>query len=99
MAESTPAPAKGSTARGRRARAKLVRPTRGKIVLALVAPHFGEGIGPTLHAGLLLWLGFSATVGLVANRFSDKPLSAWLIDAGYQLTSVAIMAVVLGAWR
>lgn len=68
-------------------------------VLALVAPHFGEGVGPTLHAGLLLWLGFSATVGLIANRFSDKPLSAWLIDAGYQVTSVAIMAVVLGAWR
>ena len=54
---------------------------------------------PTLHAGLLLWLGFSATVGLVANRFSDKPLNAWLIDAGYQLTSVVIMAVVPGAWR
>ena len=69
------------------------------VVLALVAPHFGEGVGPTLHAGLLLWFGFSATVSLVANRFSDKPLSAWLVEAGYHLTSVVVMAVVLGAWR
>ena len=68
-------------------------------MLALVAPHFGEGVGATLHFGVLLWFGFSATVGLAANRFSDKPLGAWLIDAGYQLTSVVIMAVVLGAWR
>ena len=68
-------------------------------VLALIAPHFGEGIGPTLHVGLHLWLGFSATVGLTNNLFSDKPLSLWAIDAGYQVASVAVMAVVLGLWR
>ena len=67
-------------------------------VLALVAPHFGEGPGATLHMGLLLWLGFSATVGLTNNRFSDKPISVWVIDAGYQVVSVATMAVVLGLW-
>ena len=58
-------------------------------VLALVAPHFGEGAGATLHMGLLLWFGFSATGGLTNNRFSDKPISVWLIDAGYQVVSVA----------
>ena len=67
-------------------------------VLALVAPHFGEGVGAMLHMGVLLWLGFSATVGLTNNRFSDKPLSLWLIDAGYQIGSIVIMAVVLGLW-
>ena len=36
-------------------------------VLALVAPHFGDGVLPTLHMGLLLWLGFAATVGLTNN--------------------------------
>lgn len=68
-------------------------------VLALIAPHFGEGVGATLAVGLHLWLGFSATVGLTANLFSDKPLRLWFIDAGYQLASVAVMAVVLGLWR
>lgn len=68
-------------------------------VLALIAPHFGEGVAPTLHIGLHLWLGFSATVGLTGNLFSDKPLRLWFIDAGYQLASVVVMAVVLGLWR
>ena len=67
-------------------------------VLASIAPHFGEGVGAMLHTGLLLWLGFSATVGLTNNRFSDKPISVWVIDAGYQVLSVAIMSVVLGLW-
>ena len=67
-------------------------------ILAVVAGHFGEGVGPTFHVGLHLWLGFSATVGLTSNRFSNKPLGVWLIDAGYQSASVAIMSVVLGLW-
>lgn len=67
-------------------------------VLALVAPHFGDGVLPTLHMGLLLWLGFAATVGLTNNLFSDNPFSLWAIDAGYQVVSIAIMAVVLGLW-
>ena len=68
-------------------------------VLAMVAPHFGEGIGAMVHMGVLLWFGFSATVGLTNNRFSDKPIIVWVIDAGYQLGSIAIMAVVLGLWN
>ena len=68
-------------------------------ILAVVAAHFGEGVGPTLHVGLHLWLGFSATVGLTNNLFSDKPISLWVIDAGYQLASVGVMSVVLGLWR
>ena len=41
-------------------------------VLALVAPHFGEGVGATLHMALLFWLGFAATTGLTINVFSDN---------------------------
>lgn len=67
-------------------------------VLALIAPHFGDGIATTFGVGLLLWLGFSATVGLTNNRFSNAPLGVWLIDAGYQVASIGIMAVVLGLW-
>ena len=67
-------------------------------VLASSAPRFGDGVGPTLHIGLMLWLGFGTTVGLTNNRFSDTPIVVWVIDAGYQVVSVAIMAVVLGLW-
>ena len=67
-------------------------------ILAVVASHFGEGIGATLHVGVLLWLGFSATVGLTNNRCTGKPLRLWAIDAVYQLESIALMAIVLGLW-
>ena len=67
-------------------------------VLAMIAPHFGDGIGATFHMGILFWFGFSATVGLTNNRFSDTPLVVWVIDAGYQLSSIAIMSIMLGLW-
>ena len=67
-------------------------------MLAMIAPHFGDSPGTIFGVGLHMWLGFSATVGLTSNRFSNKPVSVWLIDAGYQLASIAIMSVVLGLW-
>lgn len=67
-------------------------------MLAMIAPHFGDGPDTIFAVGLHMWLGFSATVGLTNNRFSNKPLSVWLIDAGYQIASIAIMSVVLGLW-
>lgn len=67
-------------------------------VLAAVAPNFGEGVGATLATGLILWLGFSATIGLTNNLFSDKPRIVWVIDAGYQTASVVLMSVVIGLW-
>ena len=33
------------------------------------------------------------------NRFSDRPLNVWVIDAGYQVVSVEIMAMVPKLWR
>ena len=40
-----------------------------------------------------------ATIGLTGNRFSQKPIAAWVIDAGYQLAYLLIMAVVLTLWH
>lgn len=68
-------------------------------VLALVAPHFGQGVGAMIHMALLFWLGFAATTGLTQNMFSDRPIRAWVIDAGYQVASLTIMGAVLGVWR
>ncbi len=33
------------------------------------------------------------------NILSDRPIRAWVIDAGYQVASLSIMAAVLGSWR
>ncbi len=49
--------------------------------------------------GAILGLGFAATIGLTANVFSEKRLSTWLIDAGYQVAYLILMAVILVAWR
>jgi Protein of unknown function (DUF1761) len=49
--------------------------------------------------GALLGIGFAAPLGLAANVFSEKRLSAWLIDAGYQIASLILMGVILVAWR
>ena len=69
-------------------------------VVALFAAYmqamsFAQG----LWLGFLVWLGFAATIGLTGNMFSRKPIAAWVIDAGYQLAYLLIMAVVLTLWH
>ncbi len=59
------------------------------------AMSFAQG----LWLGFLVWLGFAATIGLTGNIFSQKPIAAWVIDAGYQLAYLLIMAVALTLWR
>ena len=49
--------------------------------------------------GTLVWAGFAFTIGLTGNMFSDKPLSTFLIDAGYQLVYLNVMGGILAAWR
>ena len=49
--------------------------------------------------GAVLGIGFAATLSLTANMFSEKRLSAWLIDAGYQIAYLILMGVILVAWR
>jgi len=49
--------------------------------------------------GALVGIGFAAMVSLTANVYSDKPLSAWAIDAGYQVAYLIVMGVVLAVWR
>ena len=57
------------------------------------------GVRHGLLAGAGMWLGFVAPTSLTANMFSDKPLSAWLIDGGYQLCYLLLMGVILASWR
>ncbi len=52
-----------------------------------------------LWLGFLTWLGFAATIGLTANMFSEKPIAAWVIDAGYQFAYLVLMGAILSLWR
>jgi uncharacterized protein DUF1761 len=49
--------------------------------------------------GAHLWLGIAVPIGLMANVYSDKPLMAWVIDAGYQLLYLVVMGAIIGAWQ
>jgi hypothetical protein len=44
-------------------------------------------------------VGFAATIGLTANMYSDKSLSTYVIDAGYQLVYMVIMGIILAVWH
>jgi Protein of unknown function (DUF1761) len=69
-------------------------------VVALLASYTNStSVAQGLWLGLLAWLGFAATIGLIANMFSDKPIAAWVIDAGYQLAYLLIMGAVLSVWH
>jgi hypothetical protein len=49
--------------------------------------------------GFIVWLGFNFTVNLAGSMFSEKTITAFLVDAGFQLIFLLIMGAVLGAWR
>jgi len=63
--------------------------------------NYRVGVGSAMggvRLGGLTWLGFVATIGLTANLYSDKPLLAWIIDAGYQLVYMIVMGVIVAVW-
>ena len=69
-------------------------------VLAILVSYTGVATASGgLWLGFLCWLGFAATIGLTANLFSEKPLAAYLIDAGYQLAYLLFMGALLALWR
>jgi hypothetical protein len=74
------------------------------LVMAYVVALFAAYTNSTtlaqgLWLGFLAWLGFAAPIGLSANLFSEKPIAAWVIDAGYQLAYLVIMGALLSLWR
>lgn len=58
-----------------------------------------EAVTGGVKLGFLLWIGFVAAAGLTANVYSDKPLKAFALDAGYQLVYLVVMGAILVAWH
>jgi hypothetical protein len=48
--------------------------------------------------GILVWVGFVATVLAVTTYFGGRPRVLWMINAGYQLVALVLMGAILGAW-
>jgi hypothetical protein len=69
-------------------------------VLSIVLNHIGAH---DWRSGALwgahIWLGFALTLGLIANVYSGKKFSVFLIDTGYQLVYLIAMGAILGAWH
>ncbi|MBA2685070.1 MAG: DUF1761 domain-containing protein [Gemmatimonadaceae bacterium] len=69
-------------------------------VLSIVLNHLGAH---DWRSGALwaahIWLGFAATIGLMANLYSGKKFAVFLIDTGYQLLYLVVMGAILGSWH
>ena len=52
-----------------------------------------------LKLGLLIWVGFFLTHGLMANMFSQKRLGVFYIDSGYQLVYLLLMSAIITVWQ
>lgn len=74
------------------------------LVMAYMVAIFASYAGATTvqqgaFLGLLVWIGFLATLGLTAHMHSEKRLSTYLINAGYQLVYTVVMGIIIVAWR
>src|SRR2546427_11270137 len=69
-------------------------------VMALLASYTNSTtLAQGLWLGFLSWLGFAPPGGVTAHMVSEKAIAAWVLDAGYQPSSLVLMAVPLAVWR
>jgi hypothetical protein len=52
-----------------------------------------------LKLGFLVWAGFAVPLGLMATMFTDKKITVFLIDTGYQLVYLLLMGAIITVWQ
>jgi hypothetical protein len=52
-----------------------------------------------VKAGVLLWLGFVATVWATEYAFEVRPLSLFAVNAGFWLGGMMVMGAIVGGWE
>ena len=52
-----------------------------------------------LKLGLLVWGGFALPLGLMGHAFSNKSITGFAIDSGYQLVYLPIMGSIITVWN
>lgn len=69
-------------------------------VLAVLSLNLG---GTTITDGILLgvivWLGFVATVTVADVAFQKKPRGLWVVNNGHHVIVQAVMGAIVTAWR
>ena len=57
-----------------------------------------SGLLTGISSAIWIWLGFVMPVQLTSWLFDGKSFSLFLINTGYQLSSLIVMGVVIGLW-
>jgi hypothetical protein len=68
----------------------------GAVLYWLLGRMGVSSAGGGARMGAVIWLGFAATLGLMAHQYTQAPFSLYLIDAGYQLVYITAMGGILG---
>jgi len=68
-------------------------------VLSLLVDYMGaKTAGTGLAAGFWPWLGFVVPVTAASLLYENRPFGLWVLNASYQLVSLALMGALLAAW-
>ncbi|MBI4451139.1 DUF1761 domain-containing protein [Candidatus Woesearchaeota archaeon] len=68
-------------------------------VLAILIQQAGAGmLSAGVKVGALAWLGFLATNELGTYLWDNKPFTLYLVNAGYWLATLLVMAAILTVW-
>ncbi|HEV8670359.1 MAG TPA: DUF1761 domain-containing protein [Candidatus Limnocylindria bacterium] len=94
----------GSTPRGRPSPAQLAIGGAVALVNAWVLSVLslnlgGASITDGIVLGVLVWLGFLATVSAAQVAFQGRPWNAWLLTNAHDLLIQAVMGAIVTAWR
>lgn len=68
--------------------------------MALLFAHFDiDTAHKGILAGLLLWIGPAAAIGMTSHLAADKPIGVYFIDVSYQALCLLGGGAILGAWH
>lgn len=56
-------------------------------------------LSETMMLAFWLWLGMIVPVQMTGVIFARQPFKLFMINTGYQLTSILVMSMVIGWWR
>jgi hypothetical protein len=56
-------------------------------------------LGNGLIIGFLCWLGFTAVISLMHNKFENRGAALWLINNGLSLVAFLFSGALFGAWK
>ena len=68
--------------------------------LAWLLPRLGaQSLAAGARAGVVLALVFIGSTMAMNYGFEQRPLSLWLINAGYMVVGMAVMGGIIGGWK